>query len=259
MIYEFRTYDLKPGSLPEVSGLQAEPGAGMQADIDGQRWRIGRPSWVDGAGGSTTLPAPEVVGTRVALANADGIQAWFVLGDRLRDGAAQTVAGLQRLGLQVELLSGDQPPVVAAVAADLGIESFLASQRPQDKLQRLQQLQAQGARVLMVGDGVNDAPVLAAASVSLAMGSGTQVAHASADMVLLSGQLPHLLVGVEQARRALAIVRQNLLWALLYNVVALPLAAMGLIAPWMAALGMSFSSLLVVLNALRLKRIHTPE
>ena len=250
---------LAAGPLPVVSGLQAEPGAGMQGDVDGQRWRIGRPSWAAEPGAGGALSAPKQAGTLVALANADGIQAWFVLGDRIRAGAAQTVAGLQRRGLQVGLLSGDQPPVVAAVAEELGIDSYLAGQRPQDKLQHLQQLQAQGARVLMVGDGVNDAPVLTAASVSLAMGSGTQVAHASADMVLLSGQLPHLLIGVDQSRRALNIVRQNLAWALLYNGVALPLAAMGLIAPWMAALGMSASSLLVVLNALRLKRIRTLE
>jgi len=248
--------------LATVVDLRAEPGSGMDGVIETCRWRIGRPRWVAelaaAGGGALSAPAGND-GTLVALGNTAGIQAWFVLADRIREGAQQTVAGLQRLGLEVELLSGDQQSVVASVAATLGIEHYLAAQRPADKLARLNQLQATGAQVLMVGDGVNDAPVLAAAAVSLAMGSGTQVAHASADMVLLSGQLPHLLAGIVHARRSLWVVRQNLLWALLYNIIALPLAATGLVEPWMAALGMSASSLLVVLNALRLKRIHNSE
>jgi Cu2+-exporting ATPase len=249
--------------------VQAVPGMGVSGVVAGREWRIGRESYVaalqhDEAGvvvdsDPNDLRPPEVPGTRVALGNGDGIEAWFVLGDRLRDGAAETVAGLRGLGLEVEFLSGDRHSVAAAIAAELGIERVLAEQTPEDKLRHLQQLQEQGARVMMVGDGVNDAPVLAAATVSLAMGSGTQVAHASADMVLLSGHLPDLLAGVGHARRSLRIVRENLSWALIYNGVALPLAAMGFVVPWMAALGMSASSLLVVVNALRLKRIVPPN
>ena len=153
------------------------------------------------------------------------------------------------------MLSGDESTAVQAVAGELGIDHFQSRCRPENKLARIRALQQQGAVVAMVGDGVNDAPVLAGAQVSVAMGGGTQLAHASADMVLLSEQLPHLVDAIRASRRTLAVIRQNLAWALVYNVFALPLAAAGWIAPWMAAIGMSTSSLVVVINALRLRNI----
>jgi Cu2+-exporting ATPase len=201
------------------------------------------------AGSETAIPGGVILG------DANGLLAHFQFADHLRDKAAETVRQLKSLGLEVELLSGDQDSAVATVAGELAIEHFQARCRPEDKLARMRELQAQGAVVAMIGDGVNDAPVLAGAQVSLAMGGGTQLAHASADMVLLSEQLPHLAAAVREARRTLSIIRQNLGWALVYNVIALPLAAAGWVAPWMAAIGMSSSSLVVVLNALRLRNV----
>jgi Cu2+-exporting ATPase len=190
----------------------------------------------------------------VALGDDSGLLAWFQLSDALRPGAAAAVAALQARGLTVELLSGDRPEAVAHVARELAIATARGSMSPQDKLERLRELQGQGAVVAMVGDGVNDAPVLAAAQISLAMGGGTQLAHATADMILLSERLEHLVRGVDMARRTLVIMRENFAWAIGYNLVALPLAAGGWLTPWMSAIGMSFSSLLVVVNALRLRR-----
>jgi Cu2+-exporting ATPase len=142
------------------------------------------------------------------------------------------------------------------VARETGIREIEADLRPHDKLARVHALANQGAIVAMVGDGVNDAAALAAAHVSVAMGGGTQIAAASADMVLLSEHLPYLAEAVQVARKTLRIIHQNMAWAVGYNLVALPFAAFGLAAPWMAALGMSASSLVVVANALRLSE-HT--
>ena len=233
--------------------VRAIPGLGVEGVVDGRRYRIGRFDFA-----ARGLPMPDVdtgSDSIVALADEQRLLALFCLRDTLREGAVEAVSGLRRLGVSVHLFSGDHRDRVAHVAAELGIEDAVGEMMPDDKLAALKSLQAEGRIVAMVGDGVNDAPVLAAAQVSIAMGSGTQLAQASADMVLLSSDPGHLVDGVRMARRTRRIIRENLIWALLYNVVALPLAATGHIAPWMAALGMSASSLIVVINALRLTRV----
>jgi Cu2+-exporting ATPase len=236
-----------------AEAVQNTPGLGVEGLVAEQRYRIGKPEFVAALSGTAAPAVPDNSATWVLLGDEQGPLAWFPLADTLRPRAGEAVAALRDLGLQVVLLSGDQPAVVQAVAAQLGIPEAAGGLLPGDKLERLKALQAQGAVVAMVGDGVNDAPVLAAAQVSLAMGSGTAVAQSTADMVLLAESLDTLAGGVRTARRTLAVIRQNLLWALLYNLVALPLAATGWITPWMAAIGMSLSSLLVVANALRLR------
>jgi Cu2+-exporting ATPase len=163
------------------------------------------------------------------------------------------VAGdLNKLGLGVELVSGDQPLAVANAATAAGIKLWRAALAPAEKLARLLELRRRGARVLVVGDGVNDAPSFGAADVSIAMGSGSVIAKSSADIIVLGGDLAQLSPTIEIARRTRRIIRQNLAWALVYNTVSIPLAALGLVPPWLAAVGMSLSSLLVVGNAVRL-------
>jgi Cu2+-exporting ATPase len=242
-----------------AEGVLVTPGEGVEGEVDGVRYRIGTPAFAAALSQVAVAPAvqdPPPPGiNRIRLADAQGPLASFDVSDTVRPEAAETVARLRALGLTVELLSGDTPQTVERVARQLGIEQFRGGMLPADKLAHLKGLQQRGAVVAMVGDGVNDAPVLAGAQVSIAMGGGTQIAHSSADMVLLSENLEHLVDAVLMARRTLRIIRENLGWAIGYNLIALPLAASGLILPWMAAIGMSASSLLVVVNALRLRRI----
>ncbi len=243
--------------VPAATDVHNSPGSGIEGWIESRRYRVGRPEFVAALNQSAVAGRADLdaASTWVALGDETGLLAWFQLTDTLRPGAAVTVAALLVRGLAVELLSGDRPEAVAHIAREAGITTAAGGMSPQDKLERLRELQRQGAVVAMVGDGVNDAPVLAAAQVSMAMGSGTQLAHATADMVLLSEKLEHLVGGVDMARRTLTIMRENFAWALGYNLVALPLAAGGWLTPWMSAIGMSFSSLLVVVNALRLRRL----
>ena len=240
--------------------LTATPGHGMEGVIDGTRYRIGSPRFVDGLAAPDRarqeqldrLAAAHPEATIVLLGDETGPLAAFLLSDRVRADAAETIATLKRRGVRVHLFSGDAPATAAAVAEALGIPSHAGALTPEDKLARVRDLQAEGRTVAMIGDGVNDAPVLSRAHVSVAMAEGTQLAHASADMVLYSHRLAPLANAVGKARATVRIIHQNLGWALGYNVVALPIAATGLLTPWLAALGMSLSSLLVVINALRL-------
>lgn len=198
---------------------------------------------------------PDEAGQWLLLGDSRGPLAWLVLDDRLRSDAPALLAACKARGWNTLLLSGDSSPMVASVAAELGIDEARGGLRPDDKLQVLQQLHRQGRKVLMLGDGVNDVPVLAAADISVAMGSATDLAKTSADAVLLSNRLDALVQAFGLARRTRRIIIENLLWAGLYNGLMLPFAALGWITPVWAAIGMSISSLTVVLNALRLTRL----
>ncbi len=232
------------------------PGAGVSGRIAGEDWYIGNASFIAERTRAdlVELPADPGDGTRVLLADTRQVHAVFVLQDQVRKEARSVVTALQDAGKQVVLLSGDNTAAARQVAAVVGITDVRGDMRPDDKLRQVQALQRQGAIVVMVGDGINDAPVLAAADVSVAMRSAADISQASADMILMSDELGALATGIRLANRTLRIIRQNLAWAVSYNLIALPAAALGFVAPWMAAIGMSSSSLLVVVNALRLTR-----
>jgi Cu2+-exporting ATPase len=248
------------GQLPEISDALSEPGQGIGAVVAGRRCRIGRPGYALGLGGATLPDAAagwlESGDTVVVLGDAQHCLALFRIGDEIRPESAALVAELRAAGKQVVLLSGDAKNVARRVADVLGIEDVRAGVTPQGKHDCVTALQAAGGVVAMVGDGVNDAPVLAQAQVSVAMGGGAQLARTQSDFVLLSENLNHLRYGLRRARRTLQVIRQNLWWSFAYNFVALPLAIAGYVTPWIAGIGMSASSLLVVLNSLRIQRLE---
>ncbi|WP_415842715.1 heavy metal translocating P-type ATPase, partial [Pseudomonas reidholzensis] len=236
--------------------VQNVPGLGLQGQVDGERLRIGQASFVCALSGAEVPPVPEPRGQWLLLGDRQGPLAWFGLDDRLRDDAKALLDACRARGWRTLLLSGDSSPMVAEVAAQLGIDQAVGGLLPDDKLARLRALQAEGRKVLMLGDGVNDVPVLAAADISIAMGSATDLAKTSADAVLLCNRLQALAQAFDLARRTRRVILENLLWATLYNSLMLPFAALGWITPVWAAIGMSVSSLIVVLNALRLTRLH---
>jgi Cu2+-exporting ATPase len=263
-------------TLPVAGALQVHVGDGLSGQVEGRPLRLGRADFslrlgdAPGAQMPGQPPVGEAPGQRggqplhstleevVILADDAGAIAAFHLSEQLRAGAREGVDALRSAGLQVEMVSGDAPARVARSAAQLGIARWQACVRPDGKLARLAGMRDRKARVMVVGDGSNDAPVLAGADVAVAIASGSDLAQASSDIVLAGGDLRALAQSRELARATLAVLRQNHRWALGYNLAVLPLGALGFVSPWVAALGMSASSLLVVLNALRIGRPAVP-
>ncbi|HTU67601.1 MAG TPA: cation-translocating P-type ATPase [Steroidobacteraceae bacterium] len=233
--------------------LREEAGQGVEGVIGGTVWRLGRRRWAERcaeAGVVRALPTGDDATTW--LAGPAGLVAAIDIGAPLRSGARATVDALRALGLDVIIASGDGEVAVRQAARALGIERALARCTPARKIALVRELRRDGRRVFAVGDGINDGPVLAAADVSCAMGTGSAIAHCAADLLLVHDGLEQLPRAIVTARESLRVMRQNLGWSLGYNLAAVPLAALGLVAPWLAALGMSLSSLGVVLNARRL-------
>ena len=243
-------------ALPAGWTLSEHPGQGLSAQWPTGQGKVRHLRW----GSALFCQAPEVSREhlQVSLADDKGWLATFELHESLRPEALTVVRALQRQGLGVQVLSGDAEPAVAAVARSLGIAPFRGGCSPQDKLMALQTLQQQGRRVAMVGDGLNDGPVLAGADVSFALGQAVALTQSQADLVLMSGRLDWLVPALQRSRQTMRVVRQNLAWSVVYNAACVPLALMGWLPAWAAGLGMALSSLLVVLNALRLS-IGLPE
>ncbi|HST28521.1 MAG TPA: heavy metal translocating P-type ATPase [Rudaea sp.] len=220
-------------------------GGGLEGSITGRRFRLGQRAFAIGSDA-------DVDDDSVILAEDGNVVAAFRLRERLRAGAREVLDALRADGVTIELASGDARAKVAAVAQRLGIEAWHARMSPADKLERLRELRAGGARVVAVGDGINDAPVLAGADVAVALASGAELAQAAGDIVLDGAHLPLLAQARAIARETLAVLRQNQRWALAYNLAVVPFGALGFVPPWLAAIGMSTSSLVVILNALRI-------
>ncbi|MBA4178430.1 MAG: heavy metal translocating P-type ATPase [Leptothrix sp. (in: Bacteria)] len=232
--------------LDGCGDVQERAGQGVQAiDRQGRVWRLGVAGWAGAAGADDA---------QVVLSCDGRPLASLVFEEALRPGVAQALLDLQQGGVRVTLLTGDTPQRASALAARLGVQDVRARATPEHKLAAVAQAQDEGRCVAMVGDGINDAPVLARADVSLAMGQGALVSRSQADAVITSNRLGDFVAARDTARRAVRIVRQNFVWAGSYNAVSIPLALAGYLPPWAAGLGMAVSSLVVVTNALRAAR-----
>jgi Cu2+-exporting ATPase len=231
-------------------------GGGLSGKLGDQAFYIGHKAFIEDR---VSMPAPDSAhqkGMEIWLASSQEWLACYRLDDQPRDDAALAITTLQNMGIQTILLSGDRSDHVAEVAKTLGISEAIGQASPEQKLEVLEKLRNEGHQIMMVGDGLNDLPSMAGAGVSVAMGRAADLTQLKADAVLLNGQLVQLVAALKASRQTRRIIRQNLGWALAYNLCALPLAAAGLVPPWLAAIGMSASSLLVVLNALRLGKVR---
>ena len=248
------------GDAASVAGIAHFPGNGIEATFGGRRVRIGTERFCRELARSD-LPVVRAHEHRsvVCLADESGWLAVFDLEDAPREQAGAFVAALRNANVRVHLVSGDRREAVAAAASTFGIAQFAGDAQPQAKLEYVERLQRAGRVVVMIGDGMNDAPVLARADASIAMGSGAEVAQLNSDVVLLGSRLDAALAAFPLARRTMRVIRQNFAWAIAYNALALPAAALGWVGPWEAAIGMAASSIIVALNSLRLVAARTPE
>ncbi|RXZ45362.1 heavy metal translocating P-type ATPase [Crenobacter cavernae] len=241
--------------LPEVEGFDATVGAGVTAMLENVgEVRIGAPDWVGRVDAGEVTRLAEGGRTVLAMAVDGAPTALFAIADTVRDSSPTAVKALMAMGVEVVMLTGDNETVAAAVAARCGIVRFVAGVKPAGKAAEVERLKAAGGVVGMAGDGMNDAPALAAADVGFAMGGGADVAIKTADVTLMHGDLMHLVAAIRLSQASLTKIRQNLFFAFVYNVLGIPLAAIGLLSPVIAGAAMAASSVSVVGNALLLKR-----
>lgn len=245
-----------PNTLPPpVERFESFAGKGVSGVIAGERWLCGSREMLRGAGIAVDcLPEPEAAATEVCVSCSGRLLGALYVTDRLRAGAARTVCQLQKMGLDVWLMTGDNKTAAEAVAVECGIENIMSGVLPDDKYSAVRKLMDEGKCVAMVGDGINDAPALAAADVSIAMGGGTDVAMDCAGIVLPGGRIENVVTALNLSKATVRTIHINLLWAALYNLICIPAAACGIINPSMAAAAMTLSSNGVLLNSIRLQK-----
>lgn len=242
---------LGTGAMAPGDALTEHPGAGIEGDFGGRKARLGRADWVAEI---TAGDAPDTAADGLAFAIQGGAMTAIALGEHIRPGAQTTIERLQHAGMNTEILSGDAPGAVSRLAKKLGIDTWQARQSPRDKIAHVQALRTNGRKVLFVGDGINDAPALAAGHVSIAPSSGSDVGRTAADFVFTRDSLEAVTNARTIALRAQALVQQNFGLAFVYNLIAVPIAFAGWVTPLVAAIAMSASSIVVVLNSMRLTR-----
>ncbi|PPQ46807.1 copper-translocating P-type ATPase [Paenibacillus peoriae] len=238
------------------------PGYGVKAHVEGKQVLAGTRRLMSREGIAIDDSAEqhmnelESAGKTAMLVAVDGAYAGLVaVADTIKETSREAITRLRGMNIEVIMITGDNERTARAVAAEAGIERVLAEVLPEGKAEEVKRLQEQGMIVAMVGDGINDAPALATANIGMAMGTGTDVAMEAADITLMRGNLNSIPDAIEMSRRTMTNIRQNLFWALGYNVIGIPIAALGFLAPWLAGAAMAFSSVSVVLNALRLQRV----
>lgn len=248
------------GILPEVTDFEELPGHGIRGRIDGHTVEIGHNRWLVECGYSNDeltqrVQAEEAKGASVSLMAVDGtVHAMWAVADELRPEAKNVVQRLQSQGIEVWMITGDNRCTAEYIANKAGITHVMAEVLPQDKAAKVAELQSKGMSVGMVGDGINDAPALATADIGFAIGKGTDIAIEAADIVLVRNDLTTLAEAVTLSRKTMGNIKQNLFWALIFNCIGIPLAAVGMLTPIVAGTAMAFSSVTVVSNSLRLKR-----
>ncbi|KKB33932.1 heavy metal translocating P-type ATPase [Bacillus thermotolerans] len=247
--------------LGSVQFFEAIPGYGVQATVSGQGIIIGTRKLMQQYGIDITpvLPAMEKLesdGKTAMLAAVNGKYAGLVaVADTIKDTSKEAVRRLQQMGITVIMMTGDNQRTAQAIGREVGVDAVIAEVLPEDKANEVKKLQQQGKKVAMVGDGINDAPALATADIGMAIGTGTDVAMEAADITLIRGDLTSIADAIVMSRKTIRNIKQNLFWAFAYNTIGIPIAAAGFLAPWVAGAAMAFSSVSVVLNALRLQRV----
>jgi Cu+-exporting ATPase len=248
-------------ALQPAERFEAIPGFGVRAAVQGRDVLVGTRKLLQresvGFGDADrVMEKLEAEGKTAMLVAIDGTYAGIVaVADTVKESSKEAVARLKQMGIEVVMMTGDNRRTAQSIAAQVGIDEVLAEVLPQGKAEAVKQLQAQGKKVAMVGDGINDAPALATADVGIAVGTGTDIAMEAADVTLMRGELTGIADAIFMSRRTMANIKQNLFWALGYNTLGIPIAALGLLAPWVAGAAMALSSVSVVLNALRLQRV----